>query len=144
MEIFLPHLVQKLWLKIWSTDLGGSFFLCQLGCLGDPVVHTAGNDLGFNSSHKLHAYSLVITADKAIRGLIKWTEPKVTPKRNCNLPHTLPKLYQVILLMFKVTKIHQPTKKSKANLWSAFSWAQKRWSQKGPTLQVHGQIIVRQ
>ena len=69
MEIFLPHLVQKLWLKIWSTDLGWSFFLCQLGFLGDPVVHTVGNDLGFNSSHKPHAYSLVITADKAIRGL---------------------------------------------------------------------------
>ena len=72
---------------------------------------------------------------------IKWTEPKVTPKRNCNLPHTLPKLYQVILLMFKVTKIHQPTKKSKANLWSAFSWVQNDDPKKGQLFKYMAKLL---
>ena len=160
MELFSPHLVQKLWPKIWSLCLGGIWEAVSLSAgqhLGSirVLTHTAGPNLDFNSPQLRYMLiisscgTLVIQAVKhswqRYAGLIlNQLTPKL-PQRDFNFIGTWSKFWQVMLLLLKMKKIYQLTKESGTSLWSALSWA-KDDPKKGHrlSLQVHGPTIAKQ
>ena len=96
MEMILTHLVQKLWLK--SPCLGGTnFFVSWATFVPIRVLgNTEGPDLGFNLTHKLHAYNLVMWYAMVIQAVKQLTKmlgtypksagPKITPKGTLTYP----------------------------------------------------------